>query len=140
MLKRSTLHLRRVIGPQRSAQQACRDDYQVIDAKARLLPGCLRSPGAPARHFGEHPRPGERRTGHLLGDQQPHERYHENLTVITTMFMPISFIASFFGMNFFSPVAPLDIWTVEAAFIITMAIIILTPVAFFLWIRRRGWM
>ena len=32
----------------------------------------------------------------------------KTLTVITTLFMPISFVAGFFGMNFFQPVA--DRW------------------------------
>jgi magnesium transporter len=65
----------------------------------------------------------------------------KTLTIITTVFMPISFVASFFGMNFFQPIAPqLDPWTSIPVFILTMGIILLTPFGMFLWMRRRGWM
>jgi magnesium transporter len=65
----------------------------------------------------------------------------KTLTIITTLFMPISFIASFFGMNFFQPVARLlDPWTSLPSFIVTMVIIMLTPVGMLTWMRSRGWM
>ena len=63
----------------------------------------------------------------------------KTLTVITTLFMPISFIASFFGMNFFTPVTPLDLWTGMPAYIIVLILIFLTPMGIYMWIRRRGW-
>jgi magnesium transporter len=143
MLKRSTLHLRRVIGPQREVlNKLARDDYQVIDAKARVYFRDVYDHLVRLHDISESIRDlvsGALDTYLSVINNRMND-IMKTLTVITTMFMPISFIASFFGMNFFSPVAPLDIWTGEAAFIITMAIIILTPVAFFLWIRRRGWM
>jgi magnesium transporter len=64
----------------------------------------------------------------------------KTLTIITTIFMPISFVAGFFGMNFFQPSVPLDIWTGWPAFILTIVILIITPLGMFAWIRRRGWM
>jgi magnesium transporter len=64
----------------------------------------------------------------------------ETLTVITTLFMPISFLSGFFGMNFFQPTEPLDVWTGLPAFIISLGLFVLTPVAMLMWIRRRGWM
>jgi len=61
------------------------------------------------------------------------------LTVVTTLFMPISFLAGFFGMNFFVPVGnpgPIDIkWL-----IIAIALIIASPVGMLWWMRRQGWM
>jgi magnesium transporter len=64
----------------------------------------------------------------------------KTLTVITTLFMPLSFVVGFFGMNFFQPVAPMDAWTNELAFILTVVGMVLTPAAMYLWMRRRAWM
>jgi magnesium transporter len=65
----------------------------------------------------------------------------KTLTVITTHFMPISFVAGFFGMNFFQPVAkPLAAWTGIPWFILSMTIMIVLPLSMLLWIRRKGWM
>lgn len=64
----------------------------------------------------------------------------KTLTVITTMFMPISFLAGFFGMNFFQPAMRTDTWTGEPTFYVTLAAILLLPLGMFLWMRRRAWM
>jgi magnesium transporter len=64
----------------------------------------------------------------------------KTLTVITTLFMPISFLSGFFGMNFFQPSEPLDVWTSLPSFIFSLILFVLTPVGMLLWIRRRGWM
>jgi magnesium transporter len=62
------------------------------------------------------------------------------LAIITTLFMPISFVTGFFGMNFFAPVDPnLSKWTGSVAFIAAMLIITGTPLAMFAWMRRRTW-
>ncbi len=55
-LKRAALHLRRVVGPQREVlNRLARDDFAVVDPRTRVLQGCLRSPGAHARHHRNHP-------------------------------------------------------------------------------------
>jgi len=64
----------------------------------------------------------------------------KTLTAVTTLFMPISFIAGFFGMNFFQPVANLVAWTSQPAFVIMLAITIALPASMFLWMHRRTWM
>ena len=64
----------------------------------------------------------------------------KTLTVITTLFMPISFVVGFFGMNYFYPIANTDQWTSLPSFVVVMAIIVLLPVGMLTWIRRRGWM
>jgi magnesium transporter len=64
----------------------------------------------------------------------------KTLTIITTLFMPITFVTGFFGMNFFQPGTPLDVWTGRTVFIAIMAAMLLVPSAMFTWIRRRGWM
>ena len=50
----------------------------------------------------------------------------KTLTVITTMFMPISFLAGFFGMNFFQPTFVRRL-TSQGAFIALMALMLLLP-------------
>lgn len=54
--------------------------------------------------------------------------------------MPLSFVVGFFGMNFFQAVGPLDAWTGRAAFTFTLALLVLTPVGMYVWMRRRAWM
>jgi magnesium transporter len=64
----------------------------------------------------------------------------KTLTLITTLFMPISFIASFFGMNFFGPVIDLPKWTGMPAFFITLGLVFITPFSMYLWMRSKRWM
>ena len=64
----------------------------------------------------------------------------KTLTVITTLFMPISFLAGFFGMNFFQPTYPFPAWTSSPAFIIALMLMAFAPVGMLLWMRRRAWM
>lgn len=60
------------------------------------------------------------------------------LTLITTLFMPLSFVTSFFGMNFFAPHAVVfDLWTTRLAFAMTITAMLVTPVVMFMWLRRR---
>jgi Mg2+ and Co2+ transporter CorA len=54
--------------------------------------------------------------------------------------MPISFVASFFGMNFFQPIMPAEPWTGLPAFVLVLTITIATPIAMYLWMRRRRFM
>jgi magnesium transporter len=62
------------------------------------------------------------------------------LTLITTLFMPMSFLAAFFGMNFFQATAPFGAWTGRVAFGLMIVAMILLPLGMYLWIRCRAWM
>ncbi len=63
----------------------------------------------------------------------------KTFTLITTLFMPISFIVGFFGMNFFAPAALPPAWTGRAALWVVLGILALTPLAMYFWLRLRRW-
>lgn len=44
------------------------------------------------------------------------------------------------SLNFFQATAPLNAWTGETAFLLTLVILALTPLGMYLWMRRRAWM
>lgn len=63
----------------------------------------------------------------------------KTLTIITTLFMPITFITGFFGMNFFEPAAQMFSWTGRSVFAIVMLGFLLVPIGMYFWMRRRTW-
>lgn len=58
----------------------------------------------------------------------------KRLTIVTTVFMPISFLASFGGMNFTH--MPFHS---EAVYFIVLALMFLIPIAMFIFFRRHKW-
>jgi len=143
MLKRALLRLRRVIVPQREVlNKLARDEYGVIDTKDRIFFRDVYDHLVRLHDITESMRDllGGTLDTYLSVINNRMNEIMKTLTVITTLFMPISFVAGFFGMNFFQPVASLEAWTDRPAFILATAVVILMPVGMFLWIRRRGWM
>lgn len=142
-LKRSVLRLRRIIGPQREVlNKLARDDFQVIDARARVYFRDVYDHLVRLYDLAETIRDlvGGALDTYLSVINNRMNDIMKTLTIITTLFMPISFITGFFGMNFFQPVTDLHQWTGRLAFIIVFLIILGTPAGMFVWIRRRGWM
>jgi magnesium transporter len=62
------------------------------------------------------------------------------LTVITTLFMPITFITGFFGMNFFVPDVSFSAWSGQGVFWVTMLLLVCSPLVMWAWMRSRKWM
>lgn len=142
-LKRALLHLRRIMAPQREVlNKLARGDYAVIDAEDRVFFRDVYDHLVRLYDITESLRDlvGGALDTYLSVVSNRMNEVMKTLTVITTMFMPISFLAGFFGMNFFQPVAPLDAWTDHPAFALMIVATVLVPAGMYLWMRKRAWM
>jgi magnesium transporter len=139
-LKRALLHLRRIIVPQREVlNKLARGDYAVIDAKDRIFFRDVYDHLVRLHDIAESLRDlvGGALDIYLSVINNRMNDVMKTLTVITTLFMPVSFLAGFFGMNFFQATIPFEAWTGRVAFGLMMATMILLPLGMFLWMRRR---
>jgi magnesium transporter len=141
-IKRSLLAMRRVITPQREVlNKLARDDYQIIDSHDRVFFRDVYDHLVRLQDLNESMR--DMLSGtmdiYLSVINNRMNDVMKTLTVITTLFMPISFVAGFFGMNFFGPVANMTVWTDLPVFIIMLIATILTPTIMLTWMRRRMW-
>ena len=141
-LKRIVLAQRRVLGPQREVlNKLARDDFEVIDPHDRIFFRDIYDHLVRLYDVNEGTRDlisGALDTYLSVINNRMNE-VMKTLTIITTLFMPISFLTGFFGMNFFEPVAGLTSWTSRAAFGLAMVVFIGTPVGMYWWMRRRTW-
>ena len=62
------------------------------------------------------------------------------LTIVTVMFMPMSFMVGFFGMNFFGEtLAFTDATAQRLALLGSIAIMAISPCFIWIYARRRNW-
>lgn len=142
-LKRTLLRLRRILGPQREVfNKLARDNYatvaesyqiyfrDVYDHLVRLydISDTMRDLIAGVMDM------------YLSVVNNRMNDVMKALTIITTLFMPLSFLVGFFGMNFFQPATPLLAWTDKLAFGLTLAVMVLAPLGMYWWMRKRSWM
>lgn len=142
-LKRAVLKLRRTLAPQREVlNKLARDEFDVIDARDRIFFRDVYDHLVRLFDINESMRDqiGGALETYLSVINNRMNDVMKTLTVITTLFMPISFISGFFGMNFFSPVLDLKGWTGGVAFVIALAFTVLTPATMLFWIRHKGWL
>lgn len=143
-LKRAISHLWRVLSPQREVlNKLARDEYAVIDRKARVYFRDIYDHLVRLHEISESIRDlvGGALDTYLSVINNRMNDIMKTLTVITTFFMPISFLTGFFGMNFFGPQEGRFVnWTGGISFMIAFMVICLTPLGMFLWIKRKGWM
>jgi magnesium transporter len=141
-IKRALLAMRRILLPQREVlNKLARDDYSVVDQKDRIFFRDIYDHLVRLHDVNESMRDlvsGAVDTYLSVVNNRMNE-VMKTLTIITTIFMPISFLTGFFGMNFFEPVAGLVGWTSNQAFTVALGIFILLPTGMFLWMRRRTW-
>jgi magnesium transporter len=142
-MKRALLRLRRVIGPQREAlNKLARGDYAVVQASEHVFFRDVYDQLVRLHEVSESLRDlaGSALDTYLSVVNNRMNEVMKLLTVITTLFMPLAFVAGFFGMNFFEPVVPLQGWTGHTAFVFMLVAMILVPAGMAMWMRRRGWL
>ena len=141
-LKRLLLTMRRILLPQREVlNKLSREDYRVIDPKDRVFFRDIYDHLVRLHDLNENLR--DLVSGvldsYLSVTNNRMNEVMKTLTIITTLFMPITFVTGFFGMNFFEPVAHFLHWTSEQTFDIMLGIMVSLPLVMYLWMRRRTW-
>jgi magnesium transporter len=142
-LRRGLLRLRRIISPQREVlNKLARGDLPAIDSGSRIFFRDVYDHLVRLYDITEGLRElvGSALDTYLSVVSNRMNDVMKTLTVITTLFMPVSFLAGFFGMNFFQPVASMEAWTSRPAFVLMLAAILLVPAGMVLWMRKRAWM
>jgi magnesium transporter len=137
-LKRAVLHLRRIISPPREVlNKLARDNYSVIDRKDRIFFRDVYD------HLVRWVDLNETLRDLISGALDTYLSVTSNrinevmkvLTIISALFMPISFVTGFFGMNFEGlPFA--NRWLMVGVF----GMILGTPILMLYWFTRRGWL
>lgn len=141
-LKRILLAMRRILLPQREVMnKLARDDYQVIDPKDRIFFRDIYDHLVRLHDLNESLRDlvGGALDMYLSVVNNRMNEIMKILTIITVLFMPLTFLTGFFGMNFFEPSGAMKIWTTNPVFYLTLAITILLPISMYIWMRRRTW-
>lgn len=141
-LKRVLLAMRRILLPQREVlNKLARDDYQVIDPKDRIFFRDIYDHLVRLHDLNESLRDlvGGAQDTYLSVVNNRMNEIMKTLTIITVLFMPLTFITGYFGMNFFEPLGNLKEWTTNFVFLITFATILILPFIMYLWMRRRTW-
>ncbi len=140
--KRGLLLLRRILAPQREVlNRLARDELSVIGAQHRIYFRDLYDHLVRLYGVTESVRD-------LVGGilemylSAINNRMNETMkifTLITTLFMPISFVVGFFGMNFFAPSVALPVWTGRPVLWATLGVVALSPPLMYVWLRLRRW-
>ena len=142
-LKRAAVTLRRIIGPQRETiNKLARDEYAVIDVRTRIYFRDVYDHLVRMHDITESIRDLISSTldSYLSVINNRMNEVMKTLTIITTLFMPLTFLTGFFGMNFFAALGDLPAWTSMPVFILVLLVCLFMPLAMFIWMRRRGWM
>jgi magnesium transporter len=139
--KRALMHLRRIVAPQREVlNKLARDEFAVIEKPARVYFRDVYDHLVRLHDITEGMR--DLAAGALDTYLSVlNNRMNESMkifTLITTLFMPLSFLTGFFGMNFFQPAAAPP-WTGRAVFWAVCAAMLAVPALMYAWLRRRRW-
>src|SRR6266496_2062630 len=141
-LKRVLLAMRRILLPQREVlNKLARDDYKVIDPRDRIFFRDIYDHLVRLHDVNESLRDlvGGAQDTYLSVINNRMNEIMKTLTIITVLFMPLTFLTGYFGMNFFEPLGGLHSWTTNLVFYLTLAAIFIMPFIMYLWMRRRTW-
>lgn len=137
-IRRATLRLRRIIGPQREVlNRLARDDYPFIDPADRVYFRDVYDHLVRLVDLNESLRDliGGTLDTYLSVVSNRMNEIMKTLTITSVLFMPISFLAGFFGMNFLG--LPFDSPLLLGA---AVTVMVLAPVAMLMWFRHRDWL
>jgi magnesium transporter len=142
-IKRSALKLHRVIGPQREVvNRLARDEYPQIDAADRVYFRDVYDHLVRLHDITETLRDlisGALDT-YLSAISNRTNEVMKTLTIVTVLFLPMTFLAGFFGMNFFGESLSFhDPLPKALLFWATCALMTATPVVIGAWAKWRGW-
>jgi magnesium transporter len=142
-IKRVLLAMRRIVLPQREVMnKLARDDFQVVDPKDRIFFRDLYDHLVRLHDLNESLRDlvGGVLDTYLSVINNRMNEIMKTLTVITVLFMPLTFVTGFFGMNFFEPLGLMKGWTTNPVFYLTLGIVVFLPIGMYIWFRRRTWL
>jgi magnesium transporter len=143
-LKRSAVQLQRTFGPQRDVLgRLARDPFKVVQVRHRIYFRDVYDHVVRIHDVSEGLRDliaGTLDTYLSVTSNRTNE-IMKALTMVTVMFMPMSFLTGFFGMNFFGEPLMLEASMPKwGLFWGTLALMALSPVAMLILARRRGWL
>jgi len=141
-LKRLLQAMRRILLPQREVMnKLARDEYRVVDPRDRIFFRDIYDHLVRLHDLNESLRDlvGGALDSYLSVVNNRMNEIMKTLTTITVLFMPLTFLTGFFGMNFFEPPGSLKSWTTNPVFYLTLATIFIMPFGMYLWMRRRTW-
>jgi len=141
-LKRVLLAMRRILLPQREVlNKLARDDYKVIDPRDRIFFRDIYDHLVRLHDINESLRDlvGGALDTYLSVVNNRMNEIMKTLTTITVLFMPLTVLTGYFGMNFFEPLGTLKSWTTNPVFYLTLATIFILPIGMYIWMRRRTW-
>ncbi len=143
-LKRGLLRLRRVLAPQRDViHKLGQDVYPVVNRDHRVFFHDIHDYLTRMNDLSESRREllNSAMNIYLSAVNNRMNDVMKTLAVFTAMFLPISFLTGFFGMNFFQPSVSeaLDWWTGGLAFSLVVIISLGIPAGMFIWMKHRGW-
>ena len=141
-LKRVLLAMRRILLPHREVlNKLARDDYKVIDPRDRIFFRDIYDHLVRLHDINESLRDlvGGALDTYLSVVNNRMNEIMKTLTTITVLFMPLSVLTGFFGMNFFEPLGTLKSWTTNPVFYLTLATFFILPISMYIWMRCRTW-
>ena len=142
-IKRAAIHLHKIFGPQREVlNRLARDPYKPVQAKHRVYFRDVYDHVVRIHDISESLRDliaGTLETYLSVMSNRTNE-IMKTLTLVTVMFMPMSFLVGFFGMNFFGETLAFQT-PLPKAFLFTASLVIMfvSPTLMWAYVRRRNW-
>jgi magnesium transporter len=143
-VRRSLLRLRRILGSLREVMnRLARDDFPVIDAKDRVYFRDVYDHMVRLYEIVDGLRDmiGGALDSYLSVTSNRMNEVMRTLTVVTVLFLPLNYLAGFFGMNFFGePFNVLNPFPSTMLFGLCLAAMVGIPLGMWQWMVRRGMM